>query len=133
MKKYIFIHQKRLTYAIYSIHVDIEERVSLTANRDGGLEQMDVRGVLTLKIADPSSARVSLALKASHDGSINFKTHPNVDKGAWKDQSLVQMRDLSRPFPTNQNLEVVKWKLSTRDETMVPLTGKFFVSVCGFY
>ncbi|RCH83443.1 Coatomer subunit delta, partial [Rhizopus stolonifer] len=104
------------------VHVDIEEHVSLTANKDGGLEQMEVRGVLTLKISDPSAARISLALEAGNDSSIQFKTHPNVDKGAWKDQSIVQMRDLSRPFPTNQNLEVVKWKLSTRDETAVPLT-----------
>lgn len=85
---------------------------------------MEVRGVLTLKIADPSSARISLALKASDDTSIQFKTHPNVDKSAWKDQHIVQMRDLSRPFPANQNLEVVRWKLSTRDETAVPLTSK---------
>lgn len=85
---------------------------------------MEVRGVLTLKIADPSSARIRLALKANDDASIQFKTHPNVDKNAWKDQHIVQMRDLSRPFPANQNLEVVRWKVSTRDETAVPLTSK---------
>lgn len=107
-----------------AVHIDIEERVSVTANKDGGLEQMEVRGVLTLKISDPSSARISLALKSSNDPSIQFKTHPNVDKAAFKDQHIVQMRDLSRPFPANQNLEVVKWKLSTRDETSVPLTSK---------
>lgn len=110
-----------------AVHIDIEERVSVTANKDGGLEQMEVRGVLTLKISDPSSARISLALKASNDSSIQFKTHPNVDKSAFKDQHIVQMRDLSRPFPANQNLEVVKWKMSTRDETSVPLTSKYSI------
>lgn len=89
---------------------------------------MEVKGVLTLKISEPSNARISLALSASADPSIQFKTHPNVDKNAWKDQHIVQMRDLSRPFPANQNLEVVKWKLSTRDETAVPLTSKMFYS-----
>ncbi|KAI8967456.1 hypothetical protein BDF20DRAFT_901180 [Mycotypha africana] len=104
------------------VHIDIEERISVTANKDGGLEQIDVRGVLTLKITDPDNARISLALQSSDDTSIQFKTHPNVDKNAWKDQKIVQMRDLSRPFPTNNNLEVVKWKLITRDETLMPLT-----------
>ncbi|KAI9481598.1 MAG: hypothetical protein EXX96DRAFT_567347 [Benjaminiella poitrasii] len=113
------------------IHVDIEERISLTANKDGGLEQMDVRGILTLKISDPSAARVSLGLKANDDPSIQFKTHPNVDKNAWKDRHVVQMRDISRPFPANQSLEVVKWKLSTRDETMVPLTVTCWPSPAG--
>lgn len=106
-----------------SVHIDIEERVSVVANKDGGLEQMEVRGVLTLKISDPASARISLALKANDESSIQFKTHPNVDKSAFKDQHIVQMRDLSRPFPANQNLEVVKWKMSTKDETAVPLTS----------
>lgn len=119
-----FIEKSQVFIISYSVHIDIEERVSVAANKDGGLEQMEVRGVLTLKIADPSSARISLALKASDDASIQFKTHPNVDKNAWKDQHIVQMRDLSRPFPANQNLEVVRWKLSTRDETAVPLTSK---------
>ncbi|CEP09603.1 hypothetical protein [Parasitella parasitica] len=114
-----------------SVHIDIEERVSVTANKDGGLEQMEVRGVLTLKIADPASARIKLALKADDDASIQFKTHPNVDKNAWKDQQIVQMRDLSRPFPANQNLEVVRWKLSTRDETAVPLTITCWPSPAG--
>lgn len=115
--------KKHTNSILYSVHINIEESVSVTANKDGGLEQMEVKGVLTLKISDPSNARISLAVKANDDSSIQFKTHPNVDKSAWKDQHIVQMRDLSRPFPANQNLEVVKWKLSTRDETAVPLTG----------
>jgi hypothetical protein len=115
--------KKHTNSILYSVHINIEESVSVTANKDGGLEQMEVKGVLTLKISDPSNARISLAVKANDDPSIQFKTHPNVDKSAWKDQHIVQMRDLSRPFPANQNLEVVKWKLSTRDETAVPLTG----------
>ncbi|KAG2237189.1 hypothetical protein BDF21DRAFT_356700 [Thamnidium elegans] len=114
-----------------SVHIDIEERVSVIANKDGGLEQMEVRGVLTLKISDPASARISLALQANDESSIQFKTHPNVDKSAFKDQHIVQMRDLSRPFPANQNLEVVKWKMSTRDETAVPLTITCWPSPAG--
>lgn len=114
-----------------SVHVDIEERISVTANKDGGLESMEVRGVLTLKISDPAHARISIGLRASEDPSIQFKTHPNVDKASFKEQNIVQMRDLSRPFPANQNLEVVKWKLSTRDETAVPLTITCWPSPAG--
>ncbi|KAI8644358.1 hypothetical protein BD408DRAFT_413304 [Parasitella parasitica] len=123
--------QKTATSNQESVHIDIEERVSVTANKDGGLEQMEARGVLTLTIADPSSARVKLVLQANDDASIQFKTHPNVDKNAWKDKHIVQMRDLSRPFPANQNLEVVRWKLSTRDETAVPLTITCWPSPAG--
>lgn len=36
------------------------------------------------------------------------------------------MRDTSRAFPTNQNLEVVRWKYSSQDETAVPLSSKSY-------
>ncbi|KAI7858772.1 hypothetical protein BDC45DRAFT_497602 [Circinella umbellata] len=113
------------------IHVNIEERVSLAANKDGGLEQMEVRGVLTLRVGDGSSGRVRLTLQAADDPAINFKTHPNVDKAVFKNEKAVQMRDTSRAFPVNQNLEVVRWKFTTRDETAVPLTINCWPSPAG--
>ncbi|ORZ01029.1 hypothetical protein BCR43DRAFT_453309 [Syncephalastrum racemosum] len=113
------------------VHVSIEERVSLAANRDGGLEQMEVRGVLTLRVGDTGSARLRLALQAADDPAITFKTHPNVDKTMFKNEKVVQMRDTARAFPINQNLEVVRWKYSTRDETAVPLSITCWPSSAG--
>ncbi|KAI8065943.1 coatomer subunit delta [Gongronella butleri] len=105
-----------------NVHVSIEERVSMLANVDGGLEQLDVKGVLTLKIADASMGRIRLQLEAIDDPAIQFKTHPNVDKNVFKNEKAVQMRDTARAFPANQNLEVVRWKFASQDETAVPLS-----------
>lgn len=96
----------------------------MTANRDGDLDQLDVRGVLTLRIADPASAQICFKIRANDDSAIQFKTHPNVDKFSFKQEHSIQMKDLSRPFPVNQNLEVVRWKFTSQDDTDVPLTGK---------
>ncbi|KAG0193986.1 Coatomer subunit delta [Apophysomyces sp. BC1034] len=104
------------------IHVASEERISLVANADGDLEQLDIKGALMLRIADSSNARIRIMLQVVDDPSIQFKTHPNVDKSAFKAQNVVQMRDLTRPFPVNQNLEVVRWRVTTKDETLVPLS-----------
>lgn len=60
-----------------------------------------------------------------------YQTHPNVDKNAFKNDKTVQMRDVSRPFPVQQNLEVVRWKFSTRDETAVPLSINCWPSPAG--
>ncbi|KAI8384449.1 uncharacterized protein BYT42DRAFT_612150 [Radiomyces spectabilis] len=114
-----------------SVHVTIEEHVSMTANRDGDLEQLEVKGVLTLRVADPNNARVRLALRSADDSAIQFKTHPNVDKVAFKNENVVQMRDQSRPFPLNENLKVVKWKYTTQDETAVPLIINCWPSPAG--
>ncbi|KAI8336581.1 hypothetical protein BC941DRAFT_452960 [Chlamydoabsidia padenii] len=105
-----------------SVHVSIEERVSMMANQEGELEQLEVKGVLTLKVSDPSMGRIRLTLDAADDPAIQFKTHPNVDKNVFKNEKAVQMRDTTRAFPVNQNLEVVRWKYSSHDETAVPLS-----------
>jgi hypothetical protein len=58
---------------IDSVHVSIEERVSMVANQEGELEQLEVKGVLTLKISDPAMGRIRLSLDAADDASIQFK------------------------------------------------------------
>ncbi|KAI8082782.1 uncharacterized protein BX664DRAFT_301207 [Halteromyces radiatus] len=113
--------QQKINVHQDSVHVSIEERVSMVANQEGELEQLEVKGVLTLKISDPSLGRIRLALDATDDPAIQFKTHPNVDKNLFKNEKAVQMRDPTRAFPINQNLEVVRWRFISQDETAVPL------------
>ena len=40
----------------------MEEKISVSCNRDGGLESMEVSGMLTLRISDGELARIRLAL-----------------------------------------------------------------------
>ncbi len=35
-----------------SVHAKLEEKITLVANRDGGLENMDISGMLSLRISD---------------------------------------------------------------------------------
>jgi hypothetical protein len=39
-----------------AVHIAIEEKISVTANRDGGLQSMEVKGDMILKVTDPNSA-----------------------------------------------------------------------------
>ena len=45
---------------VCSIHVIVEEKIVLTAGRDGGLENMEVLGMVKLKIADDKYTRVRI-------------------------------------------------------------------------
>ena len=45
-----------------SVHAKMEEKIKVSCNRDGGLESMEVSGMLTLRISDEQLARVRLAL-----------------------------------------------------------------------
>jgi hypothetical protein len=55
------------------VHVEVEEKIFASANRDGGLESMEVRGALILHVADTSKARIKLELAPSEDSEIQFK------------------------------------------------------------
>lgn len=106
------------------MHITAEERMRLVANRDGGLEQLEVKGVLILKITNPNEGKVRILVNAEEESSLQFKTHPKVDRALFKNENVVQMGDPTRSFPINQPLEVVRWRYITQDETTIPLSSK---------
>lgn len=55
---------------VFRIHLTIEEKVSATANRDGGLQNLEVNGVMLLKVNDPESAKIAVQLNLSADANI---------------------------------------------------------------
>jgi hypothetical protein len=58
---------------LFSVHVAIIEKISLQANRDGGLESLEVKGDLELTISDPSLTKIKLSVRASDDSAVQFK------------------------------------------------------------
>jgi len=60
-------------FPMENVHVHIEEKITMVANRDGGLESMEVKGDLTLRVSDPALSKISLALRHSDDSNIQFK------------------------------------------------------------
>ena len=111
------------------VHVVIKERISISGNRDGGLDSLEIKGDLLLKITDPSLAKVRVQLAPPEEGKIvllagdlQFKTNPQVDKAAWTSDRIIAPRDARKPFPVNQSLGVLRWRMVTKDETALPLS-----------
>lgn len=100
----------------------------MEANRDGGLEFLEVKGDLELKISDPALAKLRLKLQPPSSspllgaGDLQYKTHPHVDKKAWASDRTIALKDTSRPFPVSQALGVLRWRMVTKDETAIPLS-----------
>ncbi|KAI8897697.1 hypothetical protein BC833DRAFT_592784 [Globomyces pollinis-pini] len=114
-----------------TIHVTVEEKITATANRDGGLQSMEVNGAMMLKVNDPDQARVILKLSHNHDPNVQFNTHPNVDKALWANATTIALRDPSRPFPAAQPLRILKWRYTSRDESKLPLLVNCWPSPTG--
>ncbi|KAJ3050175.1 Coatomer subunit delta [Rhizophlyctis rosea] len=114
-----------------AIHFNIDEKISVTANKDGGLQSMEVKGDLMLRVNDPSKAQIRVALRVGQDPNIQYKTHPNVDKQLFTGDSVIGLKDPSKPFPTGSALPVVRWRYVSKDENAVPLAINCWPSPSG--
>lgn len=52
-----------------------------------------------------------------------LQTHPNLDKAAWQTTQTLRLKSAQKPFPVNNDVGVLKWRLQTTDESLVPLTS----------
>ncbi|KAJ1561893.1 Coatomer subunit delta, partial [Nowakowskiella sp. JEL0078] len=113
------------------IHLALEEKLVVTANRDGGLQNMEIKGKLTLTVSDPAKGLIKIAMKNPQDANIQFQTHPQIDKKLFADTNVLGMKDAGRPFPTKQALGIVKWRYVTKDETKMPIAINCWPSPSG--
>ena len=106
------------------IQISLNETVNAKANRDAGIEAMEVQGLLNLHISDSALSRIYLGVHSVDTDGTQFKTHPNVDRNLFKDQHKIGLRDANRPFPLNQQISVLRWRLQARpNDTALPISG----------
>ncbi|PSC69188.1 coatomer subunit delta-like [Micractinium conductrix] len=114
-----------------AVFIAVDEKISCVLNKDGGVENCEVQGTMSLQIKSEADACLRVALTAGANTGYQFKTHPNIDKAAYGNESVLCLKDPSRPFPTGAPLGVLKWRLQTREEAVVPLTINCWPSISG--
>ncbi|KZT58326.1 hypothetical protein CALCODRAFT_495055 [Calocera cornea HHB12733] len=108
-----------------SVHVAIREHLKASLIRDGGVRSLELTGDLNLSISDPAYSKIRLNLTpaphAPHE--LQFKQHPNVAKFGPSKDKVVALKDQNRDWPVGQKpLGVLKWRLASKDESLLPLT-----------
>lgn len=103
------------------VHFSVDEKITLEANRDGGLENMEVKGLVYCLVSDPAYSKIRVNASVDTDKSIPFQTHPNVDKKLWNAERVIKLKS-GKPFPNGTEVSVVKWRFQTTDESLIPLT-----------
>ena len=58
---------------LYSVHLTVQEKVIVKAGRDGGLQNMEVLGMMQLKVSDPQYGRILIAVDNQYDRSLQFQ------------------------------------------------------------
>lgn len=108
--------------SVESVHMKLEEKISLTCGRDGGLQNMEVLGMIVLRVSNEQSGRIRLHLSNEDKKGLQLQTHPNVDKKLFTADSIIGLKNPEKSFPLNNDVGVLKWRLQTTDESLIPLT-----------
>jgi hypothetical protein len=51
----------------------VSEKLTLVAGRDGGLQSMEVLGIVSLRISDPECGRIKVLLANDEKRSVQFQ------------------------------------------------------------
>ncbi|CAN1225369.1 Coatomer subunit delta-1 [Linum grandiflorum] len=115
------------------ITLTVEEKLNVTLKRDGGMSNFDVQGQLSLQIRNQEDGLIQVQIEAGANPGVVFKTHPNINKELFANENVLGLKDPNRPFPTGDASEVslLKWRMQSGDESMVPLTINCWPSVSG--
>lgn len=57
----------------HSVYMKVTEKLSLVAGRDGGLDNMEVLGMILLRISDPELGKIRIALTNNERRSVQFQ------------------------------------------------------------
>ncbi|XP_052803336.1 coatomer subunit delta-like [Mya arenaria] len=104
------------------VHIRVEESINVTAGRDGGLQALELHGIIKLKVNDEKLARSVLHVINNDKKGISLQTHPNIDKKMFASQSVIGLKNPEKPFPIGQDIGVLKWRFTTQDESFMPLS-----------
>lgn len=116
------------------ILISVKETVNAEITRDGTINSSELKGVLELRVNDRELAHAKLVLDESVDvknRSLQFKTHPNIDKNEFLNSKVISLRDKEKAFPSNdQSLGVLRWRKvgAADDKSLVPLEISTWVS-----
>ncbi|GAV92045.1 Adap_comp_sub domain-containing protein [Cephalotus follicularis] len=118
------------------ITLTVEEKLNVMLKRDGGVSNFDVQGTLSLQILSQEDGLIQVQIENGGNPGILFKTHPNMNKELFSNENILGLKDPNRPFPTGQAGEaggvgLLKWRMQSADESMVPLTINCWPSVSG--
>lgn len=116
---------------VESVHMKIEEKMTMLCGRDGGLQNLEVHGMITLRVTDEKFGRIRIYVDNEDKKGIQLQTHPNVDKKLFTTDSIIGLKNQEKSFPLNNDVGVLKWRLQTTDESLIPLTINCWPSESG--
>lgn len=113
------------------VHLRVEEKIVVQAGRDGGLQNLEVFGLVKLKVSDEKYGKIKVGILNNDNKGVQIQTHPNIDKKLFNASSYIALKNPEKPFPLHQEIGVLKWRFQTLDESYIPLSINCWPSDAG--
>ncbi|CCA67697.1 related to coatomer delta subunit (delta-coat protein) [Serendipita indica DSM 11827] len=107
------------------IHIQVNEQISVALDRDGSLKSLDLKGDLQVEIQDKSAGPIRIKLvepASASPGDLQYKQNPKVAKFDATGDRLIALKNASETFPVGRSLELLRWRLTKKDESYLPLS-----------
>jgi coatomer subunit delta len=102
------------------VSLQLEEKITVSMNREGAVESVDLKGTLTLTAnTDAGTLALVTVNKRSLPTTFNFATHPKVDKKGYETQGVLNLKG-GKGFPTGRPVGILRWSYTGDDAA--PLT-----------
>lgn len=106
------------------VYVQATEKLNASVSRNGGIENAEILGNVSLNLTESEFSTVTLKMKCNQIAGTQIQVHPNMDKAIWQKESRLKLKSLQKPYPLNTDVGLVKWRNVLNDEEQLPLTRK---------
>lgn len=110
------------------IHFQLEEKVMVQTERDGSLSSFELRGDLSVQVSDSEFLHFQAQIEPPVIEGVQFMTNPKMDKALFNNERILALKDSSKGYPINQNVGILKWKLSSKEPTTLPFSVICWIS-----
>lgn len=117
--------------ALDPIVITLEENLTIALKRDGGLESFELKGTMYLLIQNKDDTQLQVQIESGSNPNFQFKTHPLIDKKVYLDENILALRDSTKSFQAGTPSSILKWRLQSKQESLVPLTINCWPSISG--
>lgn len=113
------------------ISLSLDENLVVTLKKDGGLENFEVRGTMSLLIQNKEDSQVHVQIETGRNQNFQFKTHPLIDKELYLKENILGLKDSMKSFQAGTPSGILKWRLQSKQESLVPLSINCWPSISG--
>ncbi|KAK7194945.1 coatomer delta subunit-like protein [Novymonas esmeraldas] len=93
-----------------AVNITVEEKMSAVLQREGEPAAVDIKGELTVLVADPQQDHIKLVLAPVSD-AFTFRAHAKVNKALFASDQVLTMAD-GKPFPVQQPVTILRWRIA---------------------